>query len=41
MLSGPEALFEARELMAFSTLDVAMPAKRELSKSGNVSMYGC
>ena len=43
ILSGPdhEALFEARELMALSASDVVMSAKRELSRSGDVSMFGC
>ena len=41
MLSGPEALFDARESIAFSNSDVTMSAKRELSKSGDVSTYGC
>ena len=41
MLSGPEALFDARKLMALSTSGLTMSAKRELSKSGDVSTYGC
>ena len=40
MLSGPEALFDAREVMAFSTLDVTMSARRELPKSGDVLRMG-
>ena len=41
ILSGPGALFEASELMASSTSDVTMSARRKLSRLGDVSTFWC